>query len=95
MADLWVVHDDLDLRLGEFKVQFGVGPKLHYGIQSIEEKLGTKDFWRVRIGVDNRQSDNRINGETYVLQDFEKTETEVRDRVIEEVVKDLMGRIMK
>ena len=30
-SDLWVIHDDLDLRLGEYKIQLGVGPKLHYG----------------------------------------------------------------
>ncbi|KKR12226.1 MAG: Peptidyl-tRNA hydrolase, partial [Candidatus Woesebacteria bacterium GW2011_GWA1_39_21b] len=43
LADIWVIHDDLDLRLGEYKIQLGVGPKLHYGIKSIEGKLGKKD----------------------------------------------------
>ncbi len=69
-ADIIVIHDDLDLRLGLWKKQKGVGPKLHYGIQSIEEKLGTKDFYRIRIGVDNRNADYRIPGEAYVLQRF-------------------------
>ena len=53
-SDIWVIHDDLDIKLGEYKIQKGVGPKLHYGIQSIERSLGTKDFWRVRVGVENR-----------------------------------------
>ena len=57
-----IVHDDLDIRLGDFKIQKGVGPKLHYGVASIEESLGTPDFWRVRIGVDNREGKNRILG---------------------------------
>lgn len=69
-ADLIVVHDDLDLRLGEYKVQFGKGPKLHNGVESVEKVLGTKDFWRVRIGVDNRIPDNRVSGKSYVLQNF-------------------------
>ena len=51
---LIVAHDDLDLRLGEWKIHFGRGPRLHKGILSIEQALGTKNFWRVRIGVDNR-----------------------------------------
>jgi len=69
-TDLIVVHDDLDLRLGEYKIQFGKGPKLHNGVESVEKILGTKEFWRVRIGVDNRNAENRIPGESYVLQSF-------------------------
>jgi len=49
--DLAVVHDDLDIRLGEFKMQKGVGPKVHNGLTSVEVQLSTKDFWRVRVGV--------------------------------------------
>lgn len=66
----YVIHDDLDIPLGKFKIQFGQGPKLHKGIKSIEEWLKTKDFWRIRIGVDNRKKENWIEGETYVLKDF-------------------------
>lgn len=68
--DLIVVHDDLDIPLGVFHIQVGRGPLLHNGIVSIEKALGTKDFKRVRIGVDNRKPEARIDGETYVLQDF-------------------------
>lgn len=74
---LYVVHDDLDIPLGKFKIQFANGPKLHNGIKSIEETLKTKDFWRIRIGVDNRKKENWINGETYVLQNFLGEEKEV------------------
>ncbi|MBI4225727.1 aminoacyl-tRNA hydrolase [Candidatus Roizmanbacteria bacterium] len=70
ITDLLVVHDDLDIPIGKFKIQKGVGPRLHNGIESIEKSLGTKDFWRLRIGVDNRNPDNWVDGETYVLNDF-------------------------
>jgi len=63
---LIVVHDDLDIRLGDFKLSFGKGPKLHNGIASIESSLRFKDFWRVRIGVDNR-TERLVSGEEYVL----------------------------
>jgi peptidyl-tRNA hydrolase, PTH1 family len=53
-TDLHVIHDDLDIKLGEYKIQYGKGPKVHGGLNSIEEKLGTKEFWRVRIGIENR-----------------------------------------
>ncbi|MBI2268595.1 MAG: aminoacyl-tRNA hydrolase [Candidatus Blackburnbacteria bacterium] len=84
--DLYVIHDDLDIKLGEYKIQKGKGPKLHYGLQSIEDTLGTGDFWRVRVGVDNRASDDRIAGERYVLEDLTEYEKGVVDRVVSEIV---------
>lgn len=66
---LIVVHDDLDIPFGKFKIQIQ-GPKQHNGITDIQNKLQTMDFLRVRIGVDNRSAENRINGEEYVLQNF-------------------------
>lgn len=84
-SDLYIVHDDLDIKLGEYKIQFGVGPKLHNGIESIETKLKTQEFWRVRVGVDNRGSDNRIPGEKYVLQDFTKEEIKILHEVFRKV----------
>lgn len=76
-STLYIIHDDLDIPLGKFKIQFGQGPKLHNGIKSIEETLKTKDFWRIRIGVDNRKKENWIDGEIYVLQDFLPEEKEI------------------
>ncbi|OGM26719.1 aminoacyl-tRNA hydrolase [Candidatus Woesebacteria bacterium RIFCSPHIGHO2_02_FULL_38_9] len=84
-TNLYVVHDDLDLTLGSYKIQFGKGPKVHNGLLSIEEELGTSDFWRVRIGVDNRDPNNRIPGDEYVLQNFTKEEIEIRDKIIAEI----------
>ena len=68
--DLIVVHDDLDIPLGKFHIQFASGPLLHNGLESIEQHLKTKDFYRIRIGVDNRPVDRKIPGETYTLQNF-------------------------
>ena len=51
LENLWVVHDDLDIALGEHKVSFGKGPKTHNGLNNIYEQIGTKDFWHVRVGV--------------------------------------------
>ena len=72
--NLIIVHDDLDIPFGKFHIQFGVGPQLHNGLDSIEDHLKTKDFLRIRIGVDNRNSEQKIPGETYVLNDFTKEE---------------------
>jgi peptidyl-tRNA hydrolase, PTH1 family len=78
-SELIVVHDDLDIPLGKFKIDRGAGPKLHNGIRSIEEFLKTADFWRVRIGIDNRNPDHHISGEAYVLENFKPEERKIID----------------
>jgi PTH1 family peptidyl-tRNA hydrolase len=88
-TDLWVIHDDLDIPLGGYKIQNGKGPKLHNGINSIEDKLGTDEFWRVRVGVDNRNPEDRTPGEEYVLQDFTQEELKLLKPVIEQICKKL------
>ncbi len=90
--DLYIAHDDLDIPLGQYKIQLGVGPKVHNGVNNVEEVLGTKDFWRIRIGVDNRDSQNRMPGEDYVLQDFTKDELEILKLVQDDIYAELKKR---
>jgi len=87
--NLFVIHDDLDIPLGTYKIQLGKGPKTHKGLLSIYEKLGTKDFWHVRIGVENR-ADKTVSGEAYTLMPFEPEEKKVIDNVIDQVCKKLV-----
>ena len=88
MSDLFIVHDDLDIKLSEYKIQKGKGPKDHKGLLSIYEALGTKDFWHVRVGVENRP-DRKIAGEDYVLQNFTEEEKLIINKVINEICKKL------
>ncbi len=48
---LIVVHDDIDLPFGEVKIGKGRGAGGNNGVQSIIDKLGTKDFVRIRVGI--------------------------------------------
>lgn len=88
-TSLFVIHDDLDIKLGEFKIQFGKGPKVHNGLNDIYEKLGTNEFWHVRVGVDNRDPENRAKGDEYVLQDFTVEEKVILDGVIKQICNQL------
>lgn len=84
--DLFVVHDDLDIPLGKFKIG-QKGPKVHNGLKSIYEQLGFKNFWHVRIGIDNRQKTGfKGTGEEYVLQNFRPEEKVTIAQVIGEVI---------
>lgn len=75
-SQILIAHDDLDIKLGEYKLQFNKGPKVHNGILSVENKLSTTEFWRLRIGIDNRTDELRqnINGADYVLGRFAEDE---------------------
>jgi len=48
---LIVVHDELDLALGTFKISRGSGSGGHRGVDSVIRALGSNDFVRVRIGI--------------------------------------------
>jgi len=91
LMDLYMVYDDLDLRLGEYKIQFGKGPKDHNGVNSVVSSLGTDQFWHMRIGVDNRNVRERTPGEEYVLNKFSDQETDVLEGVLERASEELTG----
>jgi PTH1 family peptidyl-tRNA hydrolase len=50
-GEILVVHDELDLLPGEAKMKFGGGVAGHNGLKDIAAQFGTKDFWRLRIGI--------------------------------------------
>ena len=88
---LLVVHDDLDLRLGEYKYSYGKSGRLHNGICDVEKSLKTKKFWRLRIGVDNRSAtgSKRTPGAEYVLEKFSSAECQKVQKVIKKAIAEL------
>ncbi len=53
--DIVVIHDDLDIEFGSFKVSFAKHSGGHRGVQSVIDGLKTDKFWRLRIGTANRK----------------------------------------
>lgn len=79
---LVVIHDDLDLTTGQYKLQFESGPKVHNGVNSVRTHLHSSKFWSARLGVDSRGGTRAIPGQAYVLQPFQPDEeTAVREVV--------------
>jgi PTH1 family peptidyl-tRNA hydrolase len=83
-----IVHDDLDLLLGEYKINRLKGPKNHNGLISIEEALQTKDFTRIRIGIENR-NELKISGLDYVLYKFTPEELIIIDKTINKIISEI------
>jgi len=50
-AQILVVHDELDVVPGEAKLKLGGSHAGHNGLRDIQAKLGTADFWRLRLGI--------------------------------------------
>ena len=50
-AEILVIHDELDLPPGGIRLKQGGGNGGHNGLKDIQAKLGTPDFWRLRLGI--------------------------------------------
>lgn len=90
---LYVVHDDLDLELGSYKIKLGTGPKVHNGLLSLYAHLQSEQFWHVRVGVDARNGDRSMPGSAYVLQNFSLEEERLFTTTVEKIVSELSAII--
>lgn len=60
VESLIVIHDDIDLPLGKFKVSFGKGSGGHKGVESIKRAVKTEDFTRIRMGISPATPKGRV-----------------------------------
>ncbi len=87
-----VVYDDIDINIGEVKCSFGRGAGGHNGVQSIIDHLGTKDFFRVRIGVRPVHEELKSHilppdgFQNFLLKPFAPFETELKEQGIKKAV---------
>jgi PTH1 family peptidyl-tRNA hydrolase len=70
--DITVFHDELDLVPGKIRVKRAGGAAGHNGLRSMDQMLGSPDYWRVRLGIGHPGDKNRVTG--YVLSDFGKAD---------------------
>jgi PTH1 family peptidyl-tRNA hydrolase len=46
-----VIHDEVELAFGDVRLKEGQGLGGHNGLRSLERSFGSRDFWRLRVGV--------------------------------------------
>lgn len=90
-AQLFVVHDDLDLSAGALKISTGAGAGGHNGVKSLIERLGHNDFTRFRLGIGRPTGQLPI--EDYVLRRPTKEETTLIKPAMERCVEALIKTI--
>ena len=88
--DLLVIHDELDLTLGTFKIRERGSPAGHNGAKSITGALGGQEWLRLRIGVGLDLPPEAIGagrrlGKEYLLSPMRKAELTALDEVLDRV----------
>lgn len=81
-ATILIAHDDADLPLGTLRLQFGRGAAGHRGVASVIESFGTKNFWRLRIGIRDPREKNKAG--SFVLKKISPAHQKILDGVFEE-----------
>jgi len=79
-AEILVVHDELDLPPGVARLKLGGGHGGHNGLKDIIAHLGSKDFWRLRLGIGHPgERDEVVN---FVLNEPRREERELIDEAV-------------
>lgn len=74
VEELLVIHDELDIPKGDVRVKVGGGHAGHNGLRSIIDKMGSRDFSRIRTGIGNPPG--RMAVADFVLKQFRPKELE-------------------
>ena len=83
VEDLLVISDDLDLKVGNFKLKSDGSCGGHNGLRNIENVLGTPDYKRLKIGISkNIETDTK----DYVLSSFSKEEQKTLNELFDSLV---------
>jgi len=83
LADLIVIHDDLDMEFGKIRIRWNGRDGGHKGIRSIIERVGSNQFHRLKIGIGRNPS---MASEEYVLKRFQKEELSVLNEALDNAV---------
>jgi len=71
LADIVVLHDELDLAPGKCRIKIGGGAAGHNGLRSIDAHMG-QNYKRIRLGIGHPGDKAMVH--SYVLNDFGKSE---------------------
>jgi len=64
ISDILIIHDDLDLNVGSYRLRQSGRSGGHNGLKNIESHLGTQEYRRLKIGISNNKE---IDTKDYVL----------------------------
>ncbi|MBR4694093.1 MAG: aminoacyl-tRNA hydrolase [Bacilli bacterium] len=80
LDDIMVIQDDMDIAFGSFKLKKDSSDGGHNGIKSIINRLGSKNFARLKVGLSH---DKSMDTRDYVLGKFSKKDMETFEGMFE------------
>lgn len=75
---LIVVHDDVDLDVGQLRIRQGGSSGGHKGVESVIQSIGTSDFIRIRVGVGKSST---TSTKDYVLQKIPGEQKDIMNQI--------------
>lgn len=88
--EILIIHDDSDIKVGSYKFSIEKNSAGHKGIDSIIKTIGTKKFWRLRIGIRPNKEKTRSKAGAFVLKKIKpedkKTFYSLFNGIIEKVI---------
>lgn len=85
---LTIIHDDLDIPGGKYKLSIDSRAAGHNGVQSVINHLKTKNFTRIRVGIKPAE-DRKVDIKKYVLKNFSSNELSQNSDAIKEIIQNI------
>lgn len=86
-----LIHDDSDLNLGDYKFSFAKNSAGQRGVQNVINQFGSRNFWRLRIGIRNPNEIERQKASEFVLKKIPNEAKEVLNRVSKDAFSELVN----
>ena len=84
IEDILIICDDLDTKVGTYRLRYKGSSGGHNGLKNIELHLSTKDYKRIKVGISN---DKNMDTKDYVLGKFTKDETPLIEEGVKKAAK--------
>ncbi len=82
--NLFIIHDELDLTPGRIQLKKGGGNAGHNGLKSISNRLGTQDYFRLRMGIGRPKDSAQVS--SWVLGGFGQDKPLIEDAISQGVI---------
>lgn len=91
-AEILVIHDDIDIPFGKFKLSYAKNSAGHKGVESVIKTLKTNEFWRLRIGIGSEVK--KIDALKLVLKKWNKEEVKILTKIIKKSI-EIINELLK
>lgn len=89
--EITLIHDDLDIEIGKYKISNDSSAAGHNGVQSVFDEFGTQKIKRIRIGIEGAENKKTrlLSGSDFVLQAFSQADLEIIKKLADTLAKEI------